>query len=779
MSNSFLNFGGDSVGLESLTTGTFAANLATIQDQSLVPGLPVAANGSKRLVGRLLGPADLNFVPLENPHTGDLTLTGGELIADNVVSSGLDLNLFVATVGNDVIALQTKTTDISYVAGTTTIANTLLATTIRTNSILDHLTASELINIDADSIDLFTGQATLNGNDLATSVTVAAALDTIALTSAGGSESLVVDGTGPVLSMKGLSAGTGGISLTGAASDITIDNTMTGASLGGAVSIFANKMGSTLNYRGVSAGAGISLSSDANSLTINSSNPTVPSLVSAGGVGLVSDGIGPSLGILGLQGGPGITVSPGAGVLVIASTNAVNATLASAGGTESLVADGVGPALATKGLTAGSAISLTPSAGDVTIDVAAPTLARITNVETTTQYQSAAASETTFSSAVRVNANLGVGGLSAPANAQTTPFLGNSTTALDVSYGGVWTVTGTGKYITSVGISAVDWPADSSLVNRTFNIWQDGVPGAPFASYSVPRTILVDGVYILAIASLAVPAGTYRHAVDVLTAAGPLAFHRYQGNIAVSMNPLLTSTGGAAGVGLGVYPSTLAITNNSFSTGQFTIVNTITGTLSVSGSVVVADTGANAVIINPTVYAGRMYIGGGGRPVNSGGFVQTSSVLVANTTVETDLIGAGVGTLALQPNIATVGATTTVSIYGNMDTFNATQILTLRTYAGPTAATLINTRVLTLPALADGGYHFETYISIQSLGVAGAAIYALKIVFNDNTAQIVNVDAILLDTTAVNQFMVKAQWTTANAGNRISCIACNTVNQWY
>ena len=167
MSNPFLSFGGDSAGLESLTKGIVPINAASLQAQNLTPNTVVRTNASRGLVTGQVQLADLAFSVVSNPVLGDLTLTGGELLCDNVVSSGLDLNVFATTVGNDVLVLQTKTTDISYAAGNTTVSGTLTATAIKTNSIVDHVSGSQLINIDSNSIDLFTSAATLNGDDLA------------------------------------------------------------------------------------------------------------------------------------------------------------------------------------------------------------------------------------------------------------------------------------------------------------------------------------------------------------------------------------------------------------------------------------------------------------------------------------------------------------------------------------------------------------------------------------------------------------------------------------
>jgi len=207
----------------------------------------------------------------------------------------------------------------------------------------------------------------------ANDITIAATGGGVTLSSAGGTESLVQDGTGPTLANKGLTAGTG-ISLTGAANDVTIANTspassVTLASAGGTETLVVDGAGPTLSNKGLTAGTGISLTGAANDVTIANTSPASSvTLASAGGTEtLVVDGTGPTLSNKGLTAGAGISLTGGANDVTVAATGA-NITLSSAGGTETLVNDGTGPTLATKGLTAGTAISLTGGANQVTIN---------------------------------------------------------------------------------------------------------------------------------------------------------------------------------------------------------------------------------------------------------------------------------------------------------------------------------------------------------------------------------------------------------------------------
>lgn len=163
----------------------------------------------------------------------------------------------------------------------------------------------------------------------------------------------------------------GSITITQNALEIDVINatppvTTTLASAGGTESLVTDGVGPSLEIKGLTAGSNITLTPGAGDVSI--STPTV-TLTSAGGTqSLVTDGSGPTLAVKGLTAGTGVSLTPGANDVTIANTSpASSVTLTSAGGTESLVTDGVGPSLSVKGLTAGSGITLTPGANDVTI----------------------------------------------------------------------------------------------------------------------------------------------------------------------------------------------------------------------------------------------------------------------------------------------------------------------------------------------------------------------------------------------------------------------------
>ena len=124
----------------------------------------------------------------------------------------------------------------------------------------------------------------------------------VTLSSAGGTETLVNDGTGPTLATKGLTAGTG-VSLTGSATDVTITNSAPDQVVA------------------LTAGAGISTSGTYPNFTItNTDTGSAVTLASAGGSQtLVNDGTGPSLATKGLTAGTGINLFSSATAVTIAT----------------------------------------------------------------------------------------------------------------------------------------------------------------------------------------------------------------------------------------------------------------------------------------------------------------------------------------------------------------------------------------------------------------------------------------------------------------------------
>ena len=133
--------------------------------------------------------------------------------------------------------------------------------------------ASDVLTFVAGAgINLFT--STVGPTD-AIRIEASSPASSVSLSSAGGVETLVNDGTGPTLAVKGLTASTG-ISLTSTATAITLTNndpgsavTLTDAGVGsGHQNLVNDGTGPALAVKGLVAGTGITLSSTGTDITI-------------------------------------------------------------------------------------------------------------------------------------------------------------------------------------------------------------------------------------------------------------------------------------------------------------------------------------------------------------------------------------------------------------------------------------------------------------------------------------------------------------------------------
>lgn len=180
----------------------------------------------------------------------------------------------------------------------------------------------------------------------------------------GGIFTTTVGGDGTVLTAD--SGATGGVAWAAAGSSITL------SSAGGTETLVNDGTGPDLANKGLTAGTGISLGSDASSVTITNSSPassvTLADVSGTGDETLVGDGTGPSLSVKKLTAGTGVSLSSDVNQVTITNSSPGSAvSLSNAGGDETLVNDGTGPALVSKGISAGTGISLGSTASAVTI----------------------------------------------------------------------------------------------------------------------------------------------------------------------------------------------------------------------------------------------------------------------------------------------------------------------------------------------------------------------------------------------------------------------------
>jgi hypothetical protein len=202
-------------------------------------------------------------------------------------------------------ATQVNTTNLSVT--NTAIITTLNATTITTtdfqstnNAIFNNI---DVVNADIDNITV-NGTVVLPNGSITNAML---ALGSVTLLSAGGTQTLIVDGVGPDLTIKGLTPGTN-ISLVPGPNDITINATSpttilvddpastTGAGTASIVSTNPPPP-NTAYVRRIVEGAGIAITEVGQDVVVASTAVAV-TLTSAAGVGLttiVIDGLGPTL----------------------------------------------------------------------------------------------------------------------------------------------------------------------------------------------------------------------------------------------------------------------------------------------------------------------------------------------------------------------------------------------------------------------------------------------------------------------------------------------------
>jgi hypothetical protein len=207
----------------------------------------------------------------------------------------------------------------------------------------------------------------------------------VVLANGGSGETLVAlgGGTGPSLSTKGVLAGVG-IGLSSTSTDLTITNSDPGsavtlASAGGSQSLVVNGGAPfPLTTRGLTAGTGVTLTTPTTSavLVTNSSPASAinfTTAVGSTGSSLVNTNATPTLRTMGLLAGGGISLGSNATDVTITNTDgASTVNLSSAGGSQTLVSNGTGPNLSVLGLTAGTGITFTTSASAITVTNSSP-----------------------------------------------------------------------------------------------------------------------------------------------------------------------------------------------------------------------------------------------------------------------------------------------------------------------------------------------------------------------------------------------------------------------
>lgn len=146
---------------------------------------------------------------------------------------------------------------------------------------------------------------------------------------------------------------------------------------------------------------------------------------------------------------------------------------------------------------------------------------------------------------------------------------------------------------------------------------------------------------------------------------------------------------------------------------------------------------------------------------------------VTNTTVESSILGTGVGTLTVPANVFQVGDSFRAKLTGHISAANNNTI-DIKIKAG--SILLADTGVISLPNITDLNWTIEVDFTIRAIGPAGTASIVSSGVFTymknasnafeGDTFSVVN--ATTFDTTVSNTLDITAKWGTASVSNIIN-----------
>ena len=244
-----------------LTSGSPTANDVTIAATGVVTTLANEGGGAQvwdsataATLRTLLGTANgLTVTQNATTITIDNTLTGANVGAGTGTVFSAKSG---ATLQFNSLAGTANGLTVSAPAGNViTIDNTLTgANPSVTPGAVGVFNAKSGATLNFRSLVAGTGITLTSGSPTANDITVTNSSPGSAVTlsnagTVGGNQTLVNAGTGPALATKGLNVGTGGLSIAATATDITLDNTLTGANVGaGAGTVFSAKSGATLQF---------------------------------------------------------------------------------------------------------------------------------------------------------------------------------------------------------------------------------------------------------------------------------------------------------------------------------------------------------------------------------------------------------------------------------------------------------------------------------------------------------------------------------------------------
>ena len=154
-------------------------------------------------------------------------------------------------------------------------------------------------------------------------------------------------------------------------------------------------------------------------------------------------------------------------------------------------------------------------------------------------------------------------------------------------------------------------------------------------------------------------------------------------------------------------------------------------------------------------------------------YAQTAlGTVITNTTVETSLVGAGVGTLSVPPNAFQVGDSFTIKMCGNLSCANNETIhIRLRS----NGVVIADAGVFAMKISTNKIFELIADFTIAKIGAAGVAELFVngQYSYNHNAAGVLDgtnfalISNTTFDTTIANTLTITAQWGLANAANSI------------
>lgn len=154
-------------------------------------------------------------------------------------------------------------------------------------------------------------------------------------------------------------------------------------------------------------------------------------------------------------------------------------------------------------------------------------------------------------------------------------------------------------------------------------------------------------------------------------------------------------------------------------------------------------------------------------------FTSTASATVANTAVETSLIGSGVGSLTLPANFFSAGTSLRVSVAGVFGTKATPGTIRIRLKLGSTV--ILDTGAVTpADSITNEEWQLQTLITCRTAGATGTVIANATVPHGDGSTaalfgwRMVNTSTITVDTTATQTVAMTALWSTADTANTIS-----------